>query len=111
VGVIAAAALVALENERDRLPEDHRLARRLAEELAGIRGLRVDPGSVETNILFATFDPAVFGDASTLHASLREKGVLVGAASVDTIRLVAHADVGWDDMARALDAFRTSGRK
>ncbi len=111
VGVIAAAALVALENERDRLSEDHRLARRFAEELAGIPGLGVDPGSVETNILFVTLDPAVFGDASTLLAALREKGVLAGASSADTIRLVTHADVGVEEMTRALDAFRASGRK
>ncbi len=111
VGVIAAAALVALENERDRLPEDHRLARRLAEELADIPGVRVDPASVETNILFASLDRAVFGDASTLLSKLRERGVLAGGSSADTIRLVTHADVGWDDVTRALEAFRASGRK
>lgn len=111
VGVIAAAALVALESERDRLPEDHRLARRLAEELAGIPGLHVDPVSVETNILFVGLDPAVFGDAPTFLARLREKGVLAGGSSADTIRLVTHADVGGDDVTRALKAFRASGRK
>jgi threonine aldolase len=111
VGVIAAAALVALENERERLPEDHRLARRLAEELAGIRGLRIDPGAVETNILFVSLDPAVFGDTPALLAKLKEKGVLAGGSSADTIRFVTHADVGWDDMTRVLDAFRDIGRK
>jgi threonine aldolase len=111
VGVIAAAALVALEQERARLPEDHRLARRLAEELAGIPGLRIDPASVETNILFATLDAGIFGDATTLHASLREKGVLVGAAGADTIRLVTHADVGPADADRAVGVFRSLASK
>ncbi len=111
VGVLAAPALVALANERSRLPEDHRLARRLAEELSAVRGFRVDPGSVETNILFATLDPAVFGDAPALLAKLREKGVLAGAAGADTIRLVTHADVGEEDVRRALEAIRDLSRK
>src|ERR1019366_2518128 len=50
-GVIAAAALVALEDERARLIEDHARARRLAGELAGIAGLSVVPESVETNMV------------------------------------------------------------
>ncbi|MFI5180849.1 MAG: threonine aldolase family protein [Thermoanaerobaculia bacterium] len=111
VGVLAAAALVALENERARLPEDHRLARRLAEELAGIRGVHVDPASVETNILFARLDAAVFGDVSAVTTKLREKGVLAGAAGAETIRLVTHADVREEDVRRAVDAIRDLSRK
>ena len=64
-GVLAAAALVALEHERARLTEDHARARRLAAELAGIAGLSVDPASVETNMVMVTVDGRCFrcGDA------------------------------------------------
>jgi threonine aldolase len=105
-GVIAAAALVGLEHERARLPLDHRRARRLAEALAEIRGVSLDPASVETNILFVTVARDVFGDATTFVAKLREKGVLAGAAGPDALRLVTHADVGDLDVNRAIEAFR-----
>ena len=55
-GVIAAAGIVALEEMVDRLPDDHANARALAEGLAKIRGLKVNPDLVQTNILFVTTD-------------------------------------------------------
>ena len=106
VGVIAAAALVALTHERSRLTVDHRRAKRLAEGLAEIPGVRLDPAGVETNILFAGLDPAVFGDATSLAGRLKASGVLVNAAGPDAVRLVTHADVGEADVDRALLAFR-----
>ena len=109
VGVIAAAALVALTNERSRLTVDHRRARRLAEGLAELPGLRIDPASVETNILFVGLDPAIFGDAPSLVSKLGAEGVLCGAAASDTVRLVTHADVGEADIDRAVIAFRAAG--
>ena len=51
VGYIAAAALYALENHRERLTEDHRRARRIAEEFAEIKALKVDLDAIETNII------------------------------------------------------------
>ena len=106
VGVIAAAALVALTHERSRLTVDHRRAKRLADGLAEIPGVRIDPAGVETNILFAGLDPAVFDDATSLAGRLKASGVLVNAAGPDAVRLVTHADVGEADVDRALLAFR-----
>ncbi len=106
VGVLAAAALVALENERARLPIDHRRARRLATELAEVPGVTIDPGTVETNILIIKIDKARFGDAPAFVARLGERGVLVNAAGADSIRLVTHADVGDADVSRAVETFR-----
>jgi threonine aldolase len=103
-GVIAAAALVALEDERARLPEDHARAKKLAEGLAGIRGLRIDPADVETNIVFF-FLEGKWAPASDVVAKLRTLGVLAGAAGADSIRMVTHADVGDADVDRALRAF------
>ena len=112
VGVIAAAALVALTHERSRLTLDHRRAKRLAEGLAEIPGIRIDTAAVETNILFAGLDPAVFGDVPSFVSRLGAAGVLCGAAGPDTVRLVTHADVGDADVDRALAAFRgAAGRK
>ena len=77
-GVIAAAALVALEDERERLPEDHARAKKLAEGLAGIPGIRArTPADVETNIVFFFLEgewgdrPGCRGEASRRVASSR----------------------------------------
>jgi threonine aldolase len=111
-GVIAAAALVGLEHERARLPLDHRRAKRLAEALAELRGVTLDPATVETNIVILTVSRDVFGDPAALVARLAEKGVLAGAAGPDSVRLVTHADVGDLDVNHAIEAFRAlSGRR
>ena len=106
-GVLAAAALVALEHARARLTEDHARARRLAAELAGIAGLSVAPASVETNMVMVTVDGRL-GDAGTVLAHLKGKGVLAGSMGPDLIRLVTHADVGEADVARCVEAFRAA---
>jgi threonine aldolase len=105
-GVLAAAALVAIEDERGRLPEDHARLARLAKELAGLRGVSLDPAAFPTNILIADLDQGVFGPATDALARLRERGVLAGAAGGNSIRLVTHADVGDADVERCVGAFR-----
>ncbi|TMD60310.1 MAG: aminotransferase class I/II-fold pyridoxal phosphate-dependent enzyme [Chloroflexi bacterium] len=61
-GVIAAAAIVAIDTMRDRLVEDHVNARRLADGLAAIRGVSIYPTRVETNIVAFELDPSVSGE-------------------------------------------------
>src|SRR5439155_13006079 len=56
VGVLAAAGLIALDRMVDRLAEDHQNARRLAEGLQGLPGLRVDLSRVQTNIVIFHVD-------------------------------------------------------
>ncbi len=51
-GIIAAGALYALENNRDRIADDHANAKRLAEGLAEIDGIEIDPATVETNLVY-----------------------------------------------------------
>jgi threonine aldolase len=104
-GVLAAAALVALEQERGRLIEDHARARKLASELAGIAGFRTDPASTETNMVMVTVDDRL-GDAGSVLAQLKVRGVLAGSMGPDLIRLVTHADVGDSDVTRCVEAFR-----
>ncbi len=104
VGILAAAAILALDN-RSRLAEDHARARRLARAIGELPGLRFDPSSVETNIvLFEVTDAARF------LARLKEHGVLAAGVSPTAVRLVTHLDIGEADVDRAIDALkRTAG--
>jgi threonine aldolase len=88
-GIIAAGALHALRNHVERLADDHRNARRLAEGLAGACRISVDPGSVETNIVLAHVPD---GSAEALVAELGEAGVLAGSLDAHTVRFVTHLD-------------------
>src|SRR3989442_15112778 len=73
-GVIAAAALVALEEMRDRLVDDHRNARALAGGLAGIRGIRIDAAKGVTNIVSFEVDPQ-WMDAGAFQRACAERGL------------------------------------
>lgn len=102
-GIIAAAGVYALEHNVARLAEDHANARRLAEGLAEIPGIRIDPEEVETNLVF--FDVDETGQtAPQIVAQLRERGVRMGANGPTRIRAVTHLDVGRDDIDRAVEA-------
>lgn len=98
-GIVAAAALYALDHHVERLAEDHANARALAEGLAEIPGVRVDPSTVETNIVFVESD-----DAPELHARLREEGVEMGLFGAHRIRAVCHLDVDRAAVERAVAA-------
>lgn len=92
-GVMAAAGLYALDHHVERLAEDHGNARLLAESLAVIPGVAVDPSAVQTNMVFMSI-PA------SLHAAFKDhlakRGMMVSTGP--TIRLVTHLDVTRDDM-------------
>ena len=103
-GVMAAAGLVALEEGRGRLQEDHANARRLAEGLAEMAPGLVDPASVETNIVFVDTDVGGL-DAWDVLTRLREEGVLANVVA-GRIRLVTHLDVTGDAIDRALAGWR-----
>jgi len=97
VGHLAAAGLYALEHNLPRIGEDHLKARRLAERLEAIPGLRVEP--VETNIVFAELAEGL--DTATLLPRLREAGLLAGSDGARRIRLVTHLDVSLADCEEA----------
>jgi threonine aldolase len=102
-GVIAAAALVALETMRDRLAEDHANAKALAEGLAQIRGVRIDPARVVTNIVGFEIDPAVM-DAGAVQRACAEKGLRISRylGNSPRLRMVTHHDVSRADVDAAL---------
>ena len=99
-GMLAAACLHALDYHVDRLAEDHANARALAEGLAELPGVQIDPASVETNIVI--FEVS---DALALTTALAEEGVLVGPLSARRMRAVTHLDVDAAGVERALQAF------
>ena len=91
-GIIAAAGIVALREMVERLAEDHAKAKRLAEGLAAIRGLALDPAAVQTNIVL--FSVAALGVGSEeFLARLAGRGVLGTSFGKDTVRFVTHHDV------------------
>ncbi len=100
-GVLAAAGIVALDTMIDRLAEDHANARKLAEGLAGIKGLSLDPDMFPTNIIFAHVEPSL-GTAQHLVGRLAEAGVLVSHPGDSRVRMVLNRHVGDRDVDEAL---------
>jgi threonine aldolase len=100
-GVLAAACLYALENNVDRLAEDHENARFLAEALSELPGVELDPATVESNIV-------IFGvaDAAEACARLWEAGVEMGPMDATHVRAVTHMDVDRGGVERAVAAVR-----
>jgi threonine aldolase len=100
-GVIAAGMLYALDNNIERLAEDHARAKRLAEGLAAA-GLPVDVDAVETN--FIGIDVASIGvDSKEARARLKDAGVLVGQLRPGVLRVALHLGVTDDDVDQALE--------
>jgi len=98
-GVLAAAAIHALDHHIDRLGDDHALAKRLAEGLAGLPGLTVEPP--QTNIVFADLQGP---RANGLMEHLKSRGVL--ATGLYRLRFVTHLDVDAAGVDRAVAAVR-----
>jgi threonine aldolase len=105
VGVIAAAARVALDTGIDRLVEDHENARFLAEGLADLDPACVDGSTVETNMVYLDLRPFSKTGPEVADAMMRE-GVLTLGLARDVMRLVTHRDVDRSGIERALGSFR-----
>ena len=103
VGILAAAGIVALEQMVDRLADDHVNARRLAEGLAALPGIRLDLERVKTNIVIFSVDRS--GGVPELMAGCAARKVKIHGTGPTTIRCVTHKDVDGDDIERALQAF------
>lgn len=109
-GVLAAAALYALDHHLPKLTDDHRNARVLAEAVRDTPGLRLDPPDVETNLVWFEVGPALM-PAPKLAAALKDRGVLVHPAGPTTLRACTHLDVSAADVEFAVDALRQTCRK
>jgi threonine aldolase len=100
-GIVAAAGLYALDHNVDRLADDHANARALADGLAELPAVTIDPAAVETNIVIFEVD-----DAPARAAALRNAGVDIGALGPRRIRAVTHLDVDRAGIEYALEAMR-----
>jgi threonine aldolase len=101
-GFLAAAASHALDHHVERLADDHALARRLAEGLAGIEGLRVE--APQTNIVFVDLIGTARDRSQALLDHLRAHGI--AATGLYRLRFVTHLDVDTDGIDRAAAAIR-----
>ena len=101
VGVLAAAGMLALEDSPKLLAEDHANAKRLAEGLAELRGVKLDPERVQTNI--AIFDIAATGmTTAQMAAELKARGVLANGINAREMRMVTHYDVSREDIEQTI---------
>jgi threonine aldolase len=101
-GIVAAAALYALDHHVERLAEDHERARRLADALAGA-GLPVDPEQVETNFVALEVGPLGL-TVEQARARIAEQGVLVGVLRPGVLRIATYLGVTDEDVDRAAEA-------
>lgn len=101
-GILAAAALYALENNVDRLKEDHRKARYFADEVSKLPGIEIDLSTVQTNMVIFKVDQPL----EEFKGKLKQNNVLVTDGSIGTLRAVFHLDVSSDETKEAAEVFK-----
>lgn len=104
-GIVAAGALYAIDHHRERLVEDHRRAKHLAESLADIPGFDVNPGHIDTNIVIIDITKRGI-DSEQFAERCASEGLLVTQASRWRVRFVTHLDVDDDDVEQAIKIVR-----
>jgi threonine aldolase len=105
-GIVAAAGIVALETMTDRIGEDHRRARRLADGLRTIRGVALEPDPPPTNMVYFNLGVEVPNDGAGMERILAEESVLIHAVGPRRIRLVLHYWIDDEGVDRTLTAIR-----
>ena len=103
-GVLAAAGIVALNEMVDRLADDHANARKLAEGLANMEGVDIDPNSIKTNIVYFEITRENL-TAFELESRLHEKGIKILAFGPRRLRAVTHYHISSEDIDIALGGF------
>ncbi|XP_043693489.1 probable low-specificity L-threonine aldolase 1 isoform X2 [Telopea speciosissima] len=106
VGVLCAAAFVALQENLPKLEGDHRRAKVLADGLAHIKGIEVDMGSVETNIIYFNVSEGSDITASKLCQILEKHGILVRTTGPSSIRAVLHHQISESDIQYTLSCIQ-----
>jgi threonine aldolase len=96
-GVLAAAGIVAIEHERDRLIEDHQNARLLAVSVAQNPKIKINMEEVQTNIVRLDVSPSGH-DAQTFQEALESRGLKAKAVSEKLIRMVTYREIGKEDI-------------
>ena len=104
-GLLAAAALYALDNNVQRLVQDHQNARRLAERIAEIPGIQLDPADVQTNIVVFEVSEQL-GTNREFVDRMSQRGVWMFTVGLSGVRAVTHMDVSREQIDRAVNVFR-----
>jgi threonine aldolase len=104
-GILAAAALYAMDHHIGRLAEDHDHAKHLAESVSVLPGVEVDLRSVQTNIIFIDVSGTRYSGPEAQQI-LEERGVLVLALSPTRIRAVTHLEINDADIDKAVTIFQ-----
>ncbi len=110
-GILAAAGIVALDSMVERLVEDHKRARYLAQGLSFLPWLVMEPGTPYTNIIFISLAENFPADASKVADELAAKGVKVGLVGKRRFRLVTHYWIDDAAVDKAILAFQEIGLK
>ena len=105
VGILAAAALYALDHNIPRLKEDHEKARYLAEELSSLKSLTIELETVQTNIVLIDVQKTGV-TADEVLKRLEESGVLLTPGTRTSVRAVTHLDLTQDQVKGAVGVFR-----
>ncbi|KAG8649774.1 probable low-specificity L-threonine aldolase 1 [Manihot esculenta] len=106
IGILCAAALVAIQENAGKLEDDHQKAKTLAEGLNQIKGLRVDVAAVETNIIYLDIVEGSKFTAENLCKNLEEHGVLVMQEGLLSVRIVLHHQISASDVQYTLSCFQ-----
>ena len=104
-GIIAAGALFAVENNRERLVEDHAHAQLIGDAVVECELLQIVGGSIDTNIIAIAINPT-WGSAKLFVLELEKLGLRCLAIGPQSIRLVTHLDVSRSDIEQACDILR-----
>jgi len=106
-GILAAAGLYALEQNFDRLKDDHNHARKLAESIQGLHGLHISMDTVESNMVYVQTEKS----ADKWKQQLEEQGVLCFALGENTLRLVTHLHIDEEQVEEVGKVFEDLSRK
>jgi len=106
-GILAAAGIISITEMVERLGDDHTNAQTLAQGLAAIDGIAIDPDSVETNLVFFELTREDMTAAQLVHG-LAAQGVKLSASGGRRLRAVFNYHIDTDDVTHILDAFRTT---
>jgi threonine aldolase len=104
-GILAAAALYALDHNIERLAEDHAHARLLGEAFDGTEGFALESGPIETNLVWVLVDRSL-GTAAEVAAYLRTHGILVSVLGPQVLRACTHLDVSREQVESAAGIIR-----
>jgi threonine aldolase len=106
-GILAAAGIIALTNQTARLREDHRRAKELARNLAGIKGIEIRPEKTDINLVFFVFPPArKAAEAERIAGIFRDHGIIINPPDEGVFRFATHYWIGDKELETILAASR-----